>query len=122
MYQDLGKCISLAAAADLTALQYTAIKIVAGGADSAVAATTTISGILQNKPDAGESAEVAVSGIAKALAGAAGWTAGDKLTATTGGALIVTTTDTDHYVGIAAATVDAGDYGPVLIQPGMVAG
>lgn len=122
MYQDLGKCISLPAAADLSALQYTAIEVSATGAASATDAAAPIIGILQNKPEAGQAAEVAVSGIAKAEAGAGGWTAGQKLTATTGGVLIATTTDTNHYVGVAMATVAAGDAGPVLIQPGMVAG
>jgi hypothetical protein len=112
-------CVSIDAGADLSALQFTALKMGTGRAViSAAAATAPIIGILQNKPTSGRAAEVAIGGISKALAGAAGWTSGDKLTATTGGALITTTTDKNYQAGIALETVAAGAYGQVLLTPG----
>ena len=60
------------AAADLSALQYRAIKLDADGkAAQSTAAADVCYGILQNKPAAGETAEVAHSGPSKAEIGAA---------------------------------------------------
>jgi len=114
-------CISIPAGADLSALQFTAVIL---GSDKAVVGATTttapIIGILQNKPTSGQAAAVAVMGVAKAKAGGT-WGSGDKLTATTGGLLIATTTEPNHYVGIALEDAASGDVAQVLIQPGMVA-
>lgn len=114
------ECISIPAGADLSALQFTAIGL---GADklaaSAVAATSAIIGILQNKPTINQAAAVAISGVAKAKAGGT-WGSGDKLTATTGGVLIATTTTGNHYVGIAMQDAVINDIAQVLIQPGVV--
>jgi hypothetical protein len=61
--------ISLEAAADLSALQYTFVKRDTNGRAVAVAAATDIPiGILQNKPKAlGQMAEIVVIGISKVL-------------------------------------------------------
>lgn len=113
------KCISVDAGADLSALQFTAVRL---GSDrtvvSAANATAPITGILQNKPTSGQAASVAIGGIAKALVGAGGWSSGDLLTATTGGALITTTTDGHFTIGEAMEDAAAGEYAQLLIKPG----
>ena len=79
------------------------------------AATDKILGILQNDPAAGETAEVAYSGICAAAA-AASVTFGSKLTTNSTGYVTSTTTDKDEIVGIAlAASSTAGDIIPVLL-------
>lgn len=122
MHQTNLQCDSFIAGADLSALQFTCVKNSGANAVvSATAATAPILGVLQNNPESGESATVAYGGIVKVLAGGA-ITQNDKVTATTGGAVITTTTDTDHVLGIAIETAASGDYARVLITHGMVAG
>lgn len=112
------QCISIEAGADLSALQFTAIRL---GTDKLAASATSnnepIVGILQNKPTSGQAAAVAISGVAKAKAGGA-WSSGDSLTATTGGALIATTTNNHHIVGVALEDAASGDVAQVLVRPG----
>ncbi len=120
--QEKISCVSKEAGADLSALQFTAVKY---GSDKAIVSATSnnepILGILQNKPSAsGQAASVAIAGIGKALVGAGGWSSGDMLTATTGGALIATTTNNHQIVGIADEDANAGDYARVNIRPGQV--
>lgn len=63
---------SYVAAADLSALQYTFVKLDANGAVVAVAAATDIPvGVLQNAPKSGQTAEVLVIGGSKLKASAA---------------------------------------------------
>jgi hypothetical protein len=64
--------VSLVAAADLSALQYTFVKLDSDGQAAAVAATTDKPiGILQNDPTSGQEAEVLVLGGSKLVAGGA---------------------------------------------------
>jgi hypothetical protein len=113
------KAISVDAGADLSALQFTAVKSGTGRTCvSATDATAPIMGILMNKPVSGDPAEVAIGGIAKAKAGSGGWTAGQPLTATTGGALIATSTNNHHIVGYAHEAAAAGDIAQVRVAPG----
>jgi hypothetical protein len=112
------ECVSIPAGADLSALQFTAVKYGTGKqVVQAAAATAPIVGILQNKPTSGQTAAVAISGIAKAKAGGV-WAAGDALTATTGGALIATTTNNHHIVGYAHEIAASGDIAQVRLAPG----
>ncbi len=119
--QERLEIVSKVAGADLSALQFTAVKY---GSDEAIVGATSnnepILGILQNKPTSGQAAAVAIGGIAKALVGSGGWSSGDMLTATTGGALIATTTNNHQIVGIADEDAVAGDYARVNIRPGQV--
>jgi len=63
---------TMTAAADLSALQFRAVRITAANAVNQVtAATQVFAGVLQNKPTSGQSAEVAVAGTVKWEAGAA---------------------------------------------------
>ncbi len=64
--------VSLEAAADLSALQYTFVKLDSSGKAAAVAATTDKPiGVLQNDPTSGQEAEVLVLGGSKLVAGGA---------------------------------------------------
>lgn len=122
MRQSNLQCESFIAGADLSALQFTCVAM--SGVNtvvSATAATAPVLGVLQNNPESGQTATVAYGGIVKVLAGGA-ITQGDKVTATTGGAVITTTTDTNHVLGFALDTAASGDYARVLITHGMVAG
>ena len=61
-----GKIASFEAANDLSALQYTAVKMATGSKVDAFAADTDLAvGILQNKPTAGQTAEVQLDGVSK---------------------------------------------------------
>ncbi len=114
-------CVSIPAGADLSALQFTAVKYGTGKTIvSATSAAAPIVGILQDKPAAsGRAASVAISGIAKAKAGGV-WAAGDPLTATTGGALIKTTTNNDYIIGYAHEIAASGDIAQVLLKQGQL--
>jgi hypothetical protein len=63
--------LSLVAKSDLRALQFTFVKVLLGGE---VEANTTsggyVIGVLQNKPNVGETAEVAFGGVTKIVLGA----------------------------------------------------
>jgi hypothetical protein len=109
--------VSIPAGADLSALQFTAVKFGTGfTVVSATAATDIVIGILMNKPVSGEPAEVAISGIAKCKAGGA-WAAGDTLRANTGGALTASATDGHRVVGIACEVAASNDVAMVLVMP-----
>lgn len=112
------KEISIDAGADLSLLQFTAVKY--GTGKTVVGATDAASpivGILMNKPVSGDPALVALNGIAKAIAGGV-WAAGDALTATTGGKLIATTTNNHHIVGYAHQIAAANDVAQVRLAQG----
>jgi len=112
------QCLSIAAGADLSALQFTAVKYGTNKvAIQAASAAEPIIGILQNKPTSGQAASVAYRGIAKAKAGGT-WASGDALTATTGGALIATTTNNQHIVGYAHEDAVSGDVAQVRLAQG----
>ncbi len=86
--------------------QYLAVKISA--ANTVTLATTggeVIYGILQNTPELGSPADVAIVGDSKAVAGAA-ILAGDALMTDTSGRLI-TATSTNHVVGQAITAASA---------------
>ena len=64
--------VTLVAAADLSALQYTFVKLNSSGQAVAAAAATDIPiGVLQNAPTSGQEAEVLIVGGTKIVAGAA---------------------------------------------------
>ena len=114
---------SFLAGADLSALQFTFVKQSTSAnftVLSATAASSPIIGVLQNKPTSAQTAEVALPGsVAKVIAGGT-VTAGDRVTATTGGQAITTTTNKDWYAGIALDAAVSGDLFRVLLAPGIV--
>lgn len=107
--------------ADLTAKQYYAVKMTttARKVDLETTGKLMILGILQNKPNTGEAAEVCLFGITKAIAGAA-ITVGDPLMTDTSSRLI-TYTSAAVKVGVAlTAAGAAGDLITVFVFPAQV--
>jgi hypothetical protein len=98
-YVDTQAKISLTAGADLSAKQFNFVKL-SGTTVVAVAAATDIPlGVLLNAPKSGQTAEVAVSGVVKLLAGAAISAGAIVGTNATGGAVALTAgTDTTKYI------------------------
>lgn len=95
-----GLKITLRAAADLSTHQFKFVKTDTNGDVVLCSATTDIPiGVLQNKPQLGQEAEVLVSGVTK-LVGAAGTAVGTLLATNATGlaAVVVAGTDTTRYV------------------------
>jgi len=116
-----GDGFSAKAAGDLSALQFRFMKISAANTvDKATAATDTLIGVLQNKPNAaGKAASVKVIGGSKLQVDATtDIAAGDKLTSDANGKGIKTTTDTHHVGAIAleAATNDGEIISVMLVN------
>lgn len=118
-YVDSQAKFNMVAAADLSAKQYTFVKMSSTGAVTIAAATDIAVGVLQNTPKADEVCEIAVSGITKLVASAA-IVAGKQVgTTATGTAVGLTAgTDTTKFVfgqAITAATA-AGDVITVAVN------
>lgn len=107
-----GTCV---AAADYSAKQYFAVGLTSGTARSVTLASVAgqgIYGILQNKPKAGQVADVAFSGVTKAVVAAAGVTAGAPVMVTATGAVTDwTATGNKQQVGFAT---EAGASGQII--------
>ena len=103
--------VTLVAAADLSALQYTFVKLNSSGQVAAAAAATDIPiGVLQNAPTSGQEAEVLVVGGTKIVAGAAIGEGALVGTSATGRAVaLVAGTDTTKYVVGTLLTESAAD-------------
>ena len=103
--------VTLVAAADLSAKQYTFVKLDSSGQVAAAAAATDIPiGVLQNAPTAGQEAEVLVVGGTKVVAGAAIGEGALVGTSATGKAVaLVAGTDTTKYVVGTLLTESAAD-------------
>jgi hypothetical protein len=91
--------VTLVAGADLSALQYTFVKLNSSGQAIAVAAATDLPiGILQNAPTSGQEAEVLVAGGSKLVLGGTVAAAAVVGTSSAGaGVAIVHGTDTTKY-------------------------
>ena len=85
---------TIIASVDLSALQYKVVRVTGDLADNNGEAY----GVLQNKPQSGEHATVAISGVMKAYAGAA-IAAGASLACTNSGFLITATSGTGVSIG-----------------------
>ena len=112
---------SFEAAADLSAKQFRVVKMATGGkVDVFSGATDVPIGILQNKPTAGQTAEVALTGsISKADSDAA-LAVGDIVSGQTDGQLEVADAG-DYIVGVVVlASGAAGELASVLVTcPGI---
>jgi hypothetical protein len=108
---DLGTVV---AGADLSALQHTAVLVGSSGFVTAGAGAPA-DGFLQNDPASGEIANVRITGVSKAVAGAAVAQGAEVTVGTTG--KIITATSGDNIIGRAleAASADL-DIIPVLIS------
>ena len=118
--------ISLIAQATLAAKQYYAVQmgtadnnVVVAGAGAAEGAH--VLGVVQNKPAAGESAAVAISGVSK-LVMAANCDRGEKIMSDGNGKGTPATPDTYSVIGIALESNANGDAAviSVLLTPGGV--
>jgi hypothetical protein len=103
--------VTLVAGADLSAKQYTFVKINSSGEAVAAAAATDIPvGVLQNAPIAGQEAEVLIVGGTKIVAGAAIADGAQIGTSSAGKAVaLVAGTDTTKYVVGTLLTESAAD-------------
>lgn len=125
-YGDPGT-LTVSVATDLSAKLYHFVNLSDGGqvpvAAIASGATAFPFVLLEavNGSTTATKATVATSGIVTLKAGGT-ITAGAKLTATTGGAAIVTTTDTNHYGAIALQAAASGSEFKALVAFGLVAG
>lgn len=116
--------LSFIANADLSSLQNTIVKLANASGAAKVASSTAstdanILGVLLNAPTSGAVARVVVSGPALILAGSAGWTAGDAIAPTTGGAG-VTATAAQYSVGFGLETTTSGQSKMAYVRPGIV--
>lgn len=94
--------VSPLAGADLTAKQFFLVKLSTSADDTvllAAANTDVVYGVLTNKPNTGQAAEVQIVGVAKVVAGAA-FTRGDALMSDANGNAI-TKTSTNPIFGYA---------------------
>jgi hypothetical protein len=102
--------VTLVAAADLSAKQYTFVKLDGSGLAAAAAAATDVPiGVLQNAPLAGQEAEVLVVGGTKIVAGAAIGEGVQIGTGATGKAVALAVTDTTKFVVGTLLTESAAD-------------
>jgi hypothetical protein len=103
--------------ADAAIAKNLVVKITSTGVDVATAATDAIIGVSKNVAATGEQSTVQFTGSVKCIASAA-ISRGAKVTATTGGKVVTTTTDKNLVVGVAvdSATAD-GDL--IEIQLGL---
>ena len=113
--------ISLTSTNDLSAgTEFLVMKVDTANDHSVVTATAStdpIVGILQNKPKAGAAADLRFVGTSKVQAGGT-ITRGDRVTATTGGKVITTTSNKDVCVGIALASAVSGDVVEIMLTVG----
>lgn len=106
------------AGADLTAKQFHCVKLNGSGKFvSGSASGEKIVGILQNKPDSGEVADVMINGVSKAVAGAA-IAAGAQIMANASGRVITAATTGSTIIGWAldAASAD-GEIISIILAP-----
>lgn len=102
--------------ADLSSSQYLAVIVATNdfGVSLSTAATAPSHGILQNKPKAGQAADVRFLGVSKAVAGAA-FTRGTALMVNGSGQLITATTG-NYPIALALESATAsGDIRSVMV-------
>jgi hypothetical protein len=110
---------SIEAAADLSALQYRAVKMSSTGLTPCTVAGEKIAGVSQNKPITGQVVDLAVVGVTKFVAGAA-VARGALVMTDTAGRVITSATAGSTIIGWALeAAGAAGDIITVLLNPAM---
>ena len=111
---------SFVAAEDLSSKRYYAVQPSTGKKACALGTNSErILGILQNKPESGEAAEVTIAGTSLAIINAASLSAGDFLTSDTLGKLIQTAAADEFIAAMLiddSDTVAAGDIREVLVM------
>lgn len=109
----------LKAKTDLSAKQYFGVIVdsVAGQVAIAGADATKFCGVLQNKPTAGQAAEVQVNGVARCIAG--GTVAAGAFVTTDSAGEWVTANSADQILGLALEAAADGAVFQVLLKEGM---
>ncbi len=112
-----GMIPSLKAAADLSAKQFYCVELTAADTVNVCnAATDVVTGILQNKPVAGEACEIPESGIVKGICGG-NINVGQWVGTDANGQLVAKTTDKDFAYGLALEAGAASRIIAVLVRP-----
>lgn len=93
--------ISLQAAADLSALQFTCVITNAAGKAAAAGAGANVTGVLLNKPVADQAGTIGVAGIVKVKAGAAVAAGAKVMCDATGRVITAVGAAGNHVVGVA---------------------
>ena len=115
-YEIPGFTFTLAAGADLSAKQYTAVKVNSSSAAINAANAEDCVGVVQNKPTSGQATTIVSNGISLMLAGTGGLTAGGNVGIDANGAAVAAASS-DAIIGIALETISAAEYGAVLLRP-----
>ncbi len=108
-YQSVLSTISLESAANLTAKQYFFVKVDSNGKAALAGDGENAVGVLQNDPNTGEAAAIAVSGVTKVVAGG-NITTGAAVAANADGEA-VTATSGEFILGVA---LEAGADGRII--------
>lgn len=115
-YEMPGFSFTLVAGEDLTLSQFCGVDVEHGTGDAVLpGAGLRICGVVQNKPDEGESATIVNDGISKVQVGTTGVRAGDSVTVDADGTFIQASAG-DIGAGIALKTNAPGELGTVLLQ------
>lgn len=111
------KCITLPAAADLSAKQYRAMTVDSNGRAAVSTRGQGSAGILQNNPGAlDRAATIAIAGVSKVVLGGT-VTKGQKLVSDANGALVNASSSDNNFLGIAIGSGGSGEIIAALIQP-----
>jgi hypothetical protein len=107
---------SLSAAANLDTHQYRAVRLSAGNTVNVTSQSGEyVFGVLQNKPQSGEGAEVRIVGMTKAIAGAS-VTAGKKVMSNATG-FFIDATSGQYVAGSAVTGVASGGIFNLVFRP-----
>jgi len=113
----------LVAGADLSAAQFKVVKLATTAGQVVLAASSVLTQafVLMNNPKSGEAAEVAYSGVVKALCGTSNLAIGELVGVTSTSTVVDTTTDNRLILGKALeASTAVNDLVSVLLIPGGV--
>jgi len=119
MYSIKGKVYSYKAVADIAEAILVKMDTTEGQVSAAAAASAEVLWVTTIQAKAAQSVAVQIDGIARVKI----WgtvAVGDKLTATTGGVAITTTTAGDNSFWIAQQAWASGDYIPVLLRKNVI--
>lgn len=108
------------AAADYTAKQYYLVYVSAAGVVTLSGAGAVNAGVLLNKPDTGEAADVFMLGYGEVLLGGT-VAAGKPFKSDANGKAVLADTDKDHTSGYTITGGVSGDVVKALIVPGSLA-
>lgn len=114
-----GRTSVCVANADLSGSQFLAVRVATADFNVVLESTggVAIMGILQNKPTAGQAADVCFSGVTKAVAGAA-YAKGATLMTNSSGQLIAATSTNQIVAYALEAALGAGEIRSVLLLNG----